>query len=60
MEDTFPWVNVSIAPGAPQVVEIKALYPAKMLKALAKNGELYGNFGLRIGVQEIRFADGSF
>jgi hypothetical protein len=31
-----------------------------MLKALARNGELYGNFGLRIGVQEVRFADGTF
>ena len=60
LEDTFPLVNVSIAPNVSEVVEVQTLYPAKMLKALAKNGELYGHFGLRMSVQEIRFADGSF
>ncbi len=60
LEDTFPLVNVSIAPDAYQLVEIQTLYPAKMLKALAKEGNLYGHFGIRMGVQEVRFADGSF
>jgi len=30
------------------------------LKALAKDGVLYGDFGLRISVGEVRFADGTF
>ena len=59
LEDTFPLVNVSIAPSTSQLVEIQTLYPAKMLKALAKGGELYGHFGLRMGVQEVLFADGA-
>jgi hypothetical protein len=59
LEDSFPLVNVSVAPDAYQVVEIQTLHPGRMLKALAKKGELYGDFGVRMGVQEARFADGS-
>jgi hypothetical protein len=60
LEDEFPFANASIAPNASQVVEIKALYPPRLLKALAKGGELNGNFVIRMSVQAIRFADGSF
>lgn len=58
--DALPFANASIAPSTSQVVEIKTLHPPRMLKALAKNGELYGHFGIRISVQEVRFADGTF
>lgn len=60
LEDEFPFANASIAPNSSQVVEIKTLYPSRLLKALARGGELNGNFGIRMGVQAVRFADGSF
>lgn len=60
LEDALPFANASIAPNASQVVEIQTLYPPRMLKALAKDGELYGDFGIRMGVQEVRFTDGTF
>ncbi|MDQ5836770.1 MAG: hypothetical protein M3379_08335 [Acidobacteriota bacterium] len=60
LEDEFPFANASIAPNSSQVVEIKTLYPPKLLKALAKGGELNGKFVIRMGMQAVRFADGSF
>jgi hypothetical protein len=42
------------------VIEIPTVYPALLLKSLAKSGELYGRFQITLGVQEARFADGSF
>ena len=60
LEDSFPLVNVSIAPDAYQVVEVQTLHPARMLKALAKKRELYGEFSIRMGVQEARFANCTF
>jgi len=60
LKDTFPFANASIAPNASEVVEVKTLYPPRLLKALAKDGELNGEFGIRMGVQEVQFADGTF
>lgn len=60
LEEVLPFANASVAPNASQVVEIKTIHPPRMLKALARNGELYGHFGIRITTQEVRFADGSF
>jgi hypothetical protein len=60
LEEEFPFANASIAPNSSQVVDIKTLYPPRLLKALANGGELNGEFGIRMGVQAIRFADGSF
>lgn len=60
LEEVLPFANASVAPNASQVVEIKTLHPPRMLKALARNGELYGHFGIRITMQEVRFADGTF
>ena len=60
LEDAFPFANANIDPNGSQVIEIQTLHPPRMLKALAKNGELNGKFGIRIGVQEVRFADGTF
>jgi hypothetical protein len=60
LEDVLPFANASVAPNASQVVEIKTLHPPRMLKALAKKGELYGDFAIRITMQEVRFADGTF
>jgi hypothetical protein len=60
LEEVLPFANVSITPDTPEVVEIKTLYPPRLLKALAKGGELNGHFGIRIGVEAVRFKDGSF
>ena len=60
LEDVFPFANASIAPNASEVIEIKTLYPPRLLKALARGGELNGHYGIRMGVQAVRFADGSF
>ena len=60
LEEVLPFANASVAPNASEVIEIKTIYPPRMLKALARNGEVYGYFGLRITMQEVRFADGTF
>ena len=60
LEDVLPFANTFIAPNDSQVVEIQTLYPPRLLKALAKGGELNGDFGIRIGVEAVRFEDGSF
>jgi hypothetical protein len=60
LEDTFPFASASIEPNASRVVEVQALYPPRLLKTLAGDGELNGKFGIRIGVQAVRFADGTF
>jgi hypothetical protein len=60
LEEAFPFANAPIDPNTSQVIEIKTLHPPMMFKALAKDGELNGKFGIRIGVQAVRFADGTF
>ena len=60
LEEVLPFANASVAPNASQIVEIKTIHPPGMLKALARNRELYGHFGIRITMQEVRFADGTF
>ena len=60
LEDVLPFANVSIAPNDTQVVEIKTLYPPRLLKVLAKGGELNGDFGIRMSMEAVRFEDGSF
>jgi hypothetical protein len=59
LEEVLPFVNAPIAPDTSEVVEIKTLYPPRLLKALARGGELNGHFAIRIGVEAVRFADGS-
>lgn len=58
-EGTTPFANIWVEANTFKVVEIPTLYPAPLLKSLAKDGELGGEFQLTIGVQEARFADGS-
>lgn len=60
LEDTLPFVNFWAEANSPKVIEIPAVYPVYLFKPLAKDGELNGRFQLTIGVQEARFADGSF
>lgn len=60
LEDVFPFVNVSIVANDTQVVEIQTLYVPKLLKTLAKGSELNGDFAIRISMEAVRFADGSF
>ncbi len=59
-EGTTQFADIRVEPNSSQVVEIPTIYPALLLKTLAKGGELSGQFKLTIGVQEARFADGSF
>ncbi len=60
LEGSGHLVNIWVEADSSQVIEIPTLYPALLFKPLAKNGELNGRFQLTIGVQEARFADGSF
>jgi len=60
LEDVLPFVNVSVAANDTQLVEIQTLYPPRLLKALAKGGELNGDFRIRISMEAVRFEDGSF
>ena len=58
-EGVIPFVNTQVEANKSLIVEIPPLYPALMLKHLAKDSELNGQFVITIGVQEARFADGS-
>lgn len=60
LEDNLPFVNFWVEADSSRAIEIPPLYPLPLFKALAKNGELNGPFMITIGVQEARFADGSF
>jgi hypothetical protein len=60
LEDDLPFVNFWAEADSSKVIEIPPLYPLPLFKALAKDGELNGQFKVTIGVQEARFADGSF
>ncbi|HYH86227.1 MAG TPA: hypothetical protein VEX60_12295 [Pyrinomonadaceae bacterium] len=59
-EGTTQFVNIWVEANSSQIIEIPTLYIRRMIKPLAKNGELYGQFLTTIGIQEARFADGSF
>lgn len=61
LEDVLPFADASIAPNNSQVVEIKTLYPPRLLKAVARVAEVNGGFfAIRISVEAVRFEDGSF
>ena len=59
-EGTIPFANIWVMANSAEVIEIPTLYPARLLKALAKDGELSGHFLITISMQEIHFADGTF
>ena len=59
-EGTTQFANTWVEANSSKVVEIHTLYPALLLNSLAKDGLLDGRFKLTVGVQEARFADGSF
>lgn len=59
-EGTTQFANIWAEANSSKVVEIPTLYPALLLRSLAKDGVVDGRFKLTIGVQEARFADGSF
>lgn len=59
-ESTTQFAHIRVEANNSDVIEIPTLYPARMLKSLAKNGELYGEFMITLGIQEARFDDGSF
>jgi hypothetical protein len=60
LEDTLPFVNFWLEADSSKVIEIPTIYPLPLFKPLAKDGELNGQFKITIGMQEARFADGSF
>jgi hypothetical protein len=60
LEGASPFVNFWAEADSSKVIEIPTIYPALLFKPLAKDNELNGQFQLTIGVQEARFADGSF
>lgn len=61
LADVLPFANASVAPNDSQVVEIQTLYPPRLLKTVARGSELKGGFfGIRISMEAVRFADGSF
>jgi hypothetical protein len=59
-EGTTQFIDTWVEANDARVIEIPTLYPAMLLKPLAKDNELYGRFQITIGVQEARFANGSF
>ncbi len=59
-EGTTQFANIWVEANSTKVVEIPTLYPALLLRSLAKDGVVVGRFKLTIGIQEARFADGSF
>lgn len=60
LEGTTPFANIWVEADSAKVVEIPTIYPSLLFKPLAKDGVLKGSFHLTIGLQEARFADGSF
>lgn len=59
LEGTTPFVNFWAEADSAKVIEIPTIYPVHLFHPLAKDGELKGHFMLSIGVQEVRFSDGS-
>lgn len=60
LEDILPLVNFWVEANSSKVIEIPTIYPILLFNPLAKDGELNDRFDLTIGMQEARFADGSF
>ncbi|HEX8500753.1 MAG TPA: hypothetical protein VF659_09190 [Pyrinomonadaceae bacterium] len=60
LEGATPFVNFWAEAESAKVVEIPTIYPVHLFHPLARDGELKGQFKLTIGVQEVRFADGTF
>jgi hypothetical protein len=60
LEGTTMFANIWVEANSSKVVEIPTIYPSLLFKPLAQDGLLRGKFQLTFGLQEIRFADGSF
>jgi hypothetical protein len=60
LEGTTMFANIWVEANSSKVVEIPTIYPSLLFKPLAKDGVLRGEFQLTFGLQEARFADGSF
>jgi hypothetical protein len=59
LEGATPFFDVLIKPGAEPVVEIPPIYLNQVVKPVLKGGELNGDIYVVVGVQEVRFADGT-
>ena len=60
LEGLMPLMEVQIEPfSSPPVVDIPPIYFNKIVKPLLKDGELNGHLRLIVGINEVRFADGT-
>ena len=60
LEGLMPFVELRTEPaGAPLAIDIPHIYFNKLVKPILKNGELDGRLRLIVGIQEVRFADGT-
>lgn len=60
LEGLMPFMEVQIeANSEPALLDIPPIYFNKIVKPLLKDGELSGHLRLVVGVQEVRFADGT-
>lgn len=59
LEGYTPLFDVKLEANASRRFDIPAIFFNREIKRLTKGGELHGDFYLRVGVQEVRFADGS-
>lgn len=59
LEGTTPLFETRVEPFTASLVDIPEIYFNKILKPLRKNDELNGSFRLLVGVEEVRFSDGT-
>ncbi len=55
----LPVVEVVVAPGARQKVEVRGAHFADFFRPLAAAGEINGNFNVTVGVARVEFTDGT-
>lgn len=59
LEGLTPFFEVQIEPYSVKRMDIPEIYFNKIVKPLLKDGEISGHLRLVVGVQEVRFADGT-
>ncbi len=60
LEGLMPPAQLRIEPfSGPQIVDIPPIYFNKLVKPLLKDGEISGTLRLIVGIQEVRYADGT-
>jgi hypothetical protein len=59
LEGLIPFPEVRVEANSTSLVDIPPVYFNKLVRPLLKDGELTGTFRLMVGIQEVRFADGT-